>query len=207
MAWTAPRTWVTAEVVTAAQMNAHIRDNFLETAPAKVTTTGQMVYSTGANALAALTLGASGVHLGSTAAGLPAWKTTGGFTGDASYAGWGETSPTDFNAFSVGAGTQVAVSIATGVSALVFYGSRAMSNSTIGGRVIISYRVSGATTVASSAVISIDNESDPATTSSSGGRANHQTALTEGTNTFTLTAQVTAGLGTITSPFIIVHAL
>ncbi len=29
MAWTAPRTWVTAEVVTAALFNAHIRDNLL----------------------------------------------------------------------------------------------------------------------------------------------------------------------------------
>ena len=27
MAWTAPRTWVTNEIVTAAQMNAHVRDN------------------------------------------------------------------------------------------------------------------------------------------------------------------------------------
>lgn len=28
MAWTTPRTWVTSEVVTAATMNVHIRDNF-----------------------------------------------------------------------------------------------------------------------------------------------------------------------------------
>lgn len=27
MAWTTPRTWVTAEVVTAAQLNTHVRDN------------------------------------------------------------------------------------------------------------------------------------------------------------------------------------
>lgn len=27
MAWTAPRTWVTGEIVTAALMNAHVRDN------------------------------------------------------------------------------------------------------------------------------------------------------------------------------------
>ena len=27
MAWTAPRTWVTAEVVTGAVMNTHVRDN------------------------------------------------------------------------------------------------------------------------------------------------------------------------------------
>lgn len=30
MAWTAPRTWVSGEVVTAALMNAHLRDNLLE---------------------------------------------------------------------------------------------------------------------------------------------------------------------------------
>jgi len=29
MAWTAPRTWVTGEVVTAALMNTHVRDNLL----------------------------------------------------------------------------------------------------------------------------------------------------------------------------------
>ena len=30
MAWTEPRTWVTSELVTAAQMNTHVRDNFNE---------------------------------------------------------------------------------------------------------------------------------------------------------------------------------
>lgn len=29
MAWSAPRTWVTSEIVTAALMNAHVRDNLL----------------------------------------------------------------------------------------------------------------------------------------------------------------------------------
>lgn len=33
MAWTAPRTWVTGEVVTASQMNTHIRDNLLAIYP------------------------------------------------------------------------------------------------------------------------------------------------------------------------------
>ncbi len=28
MAWTTPRTWVTGELVTAAMLNAHVRDNF-----------------------------------------------------------------------------------------------------------------------------------------------------------------------------------
>lgn len=30
MAWTAPRTWVTAELVTSAQMNTDVRDNLLD---------------------------------------------------------------------------------------------------------------------------------------------------------------------------------
>lgn len=54
MAWTAPRTWVTGELVTATLLNAHLRDNLLETAPAKVTTAGDLVYATGAGELARL---------------------------------------------------------------------------------------------------------------------------------------------------------
>ena len=57
MSWTAPRTWVASEVVTASLMNTHVRDNLLETAVAKVTTQGDLVYATGANALARLAKG------------------------------------------------------------------------------------------------------------------------------------------------------
>ena len=57
MAWTSPRTWTTAEIVTAAFMNAHVRDNFLETAPSKAAAAGDMFYATGANALAKITNG------------------------------------------------------------------------------------------------------------------------------------------------------
>lgn len=55
MSWTAPRTWVTSEVVSAAIMNAHVRDNLLETAPAKASAAGQTVYSTAGNAIAMVT--------------------------------------------------------------------------------------------------------------------------------------------------------
>lgn len=75
MAWTAPRTWVTGETVTAALLNTHVRDNLLETAPAKVTTAGDTVYATGANAIARLGIGtrryALRVNAGATA---PAWS-------------------------------------------------------------------------------------------------------------------------------------
>lgn len=52
--WTAPRTWVASAILTAAQLNTHVRDNLLETAVAKVTTAGDIAQATGANALARL---------------------------------------------------------------------------------------------------------------------------------------------------------
>ena len=73
MPWTAPRTYVTAEVVTAAILNTDLRDNMLETAPATVTTEGDLLYATGANALARRPVGtiAEFLHGGDT----PAWGT------------------------------------------------------------------------------------------------------------------------------------
>lgn len=53
MAWTAPRTWTTNEVVTKTIMDTHVRDNLLETAPAKVANAGEMIDATGANAIQA----------------------------------------------------------------------------------------------------------------------------------------------------------
>ena len=51
MAWTALRTYVTGEIITATILNTDHRDNLKETAPALVTTDGDMVVATGANAL------------------------------------------------------------------------------------------------------------------------------------------------------------
>lgn len=63
MAWTAPRTWVAAETVTAAMLNAHVRDNLLMTAPSLVSAAGDLVRATGPNALSRLALGAAGLPL------------------------------------------------------------------------------------------------------------------------------------------------
>ena len=72
MAWTTPRTWVTGEVVTAALLNAQIKANMDLSAPAKLTTAGDMLYATGANATARLAKGTNGniMHQASCA---PAW--------------------------------------------------------------------------------------------------------------------------------------
>lgn len=72
MSWTTPKTWTTGELVTAEMMNTHVRDNMLETAPAKVTTAGDLVYASGQNALTRLGIGSSGKVLG-VSGGAPAW--------------------------------------------------------------------------------------------------------------------------------------
>lgn len=71
MAWTTPRTWTTGELVTAALLNTHLRDNFNVTMPALVTAAGDIAQATGANALARLGIGTAfqipAVNAGATA--------------------------------------------------------------------------------------------------------------------------------------------
>lgn len=55
MAWTAPRTWIAGEVVSAALMNTHVRDNLLEVGPSN---TGS-AWSTWSPTLSNLTVTAS----------------------------------------------------------------------------------------------------------------------------------------------------
>ncbi len=75
MSWTAPRTWVTAETVTAAIMNTHVRDNLLETVPAKAVAAGDIFYATAANTIAKLAKGTDDQVLrGGT---VPAWSDQG----------------------------------------------------------------------------------------------------------------------------------
>src|SRR3990167_770547 len=72
MAWTTPRTWTVGEVPTAAIFNAHVRDNFGETPPAKVTTAGDLPYASGANVITRLPIGCAGDVL-ALVSGVPAW--------------------------------------------------------------------------------------------------------------------------------------
>jgi hypothetical protein len=103
MAWTAPRTWVTGETVTAALMNTHVRDNLLQAAAAKVTTAGDVVYATGANALARLGIGTPAQFLVGGAS-APSWSNTIGNSsnqgiievkGTGPYIKWTETDAAD----------------------------------------------------------------------------------------------------------------
>ena len=54
MAWTTPKTWASGYVVLAADLNTHLRDNLNVTAPAIMTTAGDIIYASGANTPARL---------------------------------------------------------------------------------------------------------------------------------------------------------
>lgn len=72
--WTSPRTWTTSELVTAAIMNTHIRDNLNETTPALVTTAGDIVKADGSNSLIRVAKGADNEYL-RTITGTVQWST------------------------------------------------------------------------------------------------------------------------------------
>jgi hypothetical protein len=59
MAWTAPSTVIVGQLLTDTLWNQQVRDNMLETAAAKVTTAGDTVYATAANALARRAIGSA----------------------------------------------------------------------------------------------------------------------------------------------------
>lgn len=70
MAWTSPKTWSVGELVTAAMLNTHLRDNLITLW--KGSAAGDMEYYSGAAAKVRLPIGASGQVL-TAASGAPAW--------------------------------------------------------------------------------------------------------------------------------------
>lgn len=161
-------TW-TASVLTAAQLNTHLRDNLLETAPARATAAGQHFVSTAPNTLAART------PLSQTVA--PGTETT--------------TSTVYTSLVSAGP----SVTVTTGTAALVALSSK-MTHNTNTAEMFASFAVSGATAIAASDTNSISMQ--PATASGNSIRVSavlFVTGLTPGANTFTMQYRVTAGTG------------
>jgi len=72
VAWSTPLTAVSGTVLTAAQWNASVRDNLLETSAAAVTTAGDMTRADGANSMTRFAIGGTGDYL-RVASGVPAW--------------------------------------------------------------------------------------------------------------------------------------
>ena len=118
MAWTTPRTWSTGEVVTAALLNAQIKANMDLTAPAVMTTAGDIIYASGANTPVRLAKDANATrYLSNTGtSNVPAWaqvNITNGVTGTlpVGSGGTGATTLTDGGVL-LGNGTGAVVAMA-----------------------------------------------------------------------------------------------
>jgi hypothetical protein len=118
------------------------------------------------------------------------------------------TSYLDLDALTGGSGTisAVSVSLATGTSAVITVGAL-LANGTLGTSVVLSYRVSGATTLAADDDWGMVLKAAVANDSQQRSYQSHQTALTAGTNVFELQARTTAGTATIDRIFLTVTPL
>jgi len=76
MAWSTPKTWASGYVVLAADLNTHLRDNLNVTAPAVMTTAGDIIYASGANTPARLAKSTTSTqYLANTGtSNIPAWN-------------------------------------------------------------------------------------------------------------------------------------
>ncbi len=156
MAWTAPVTWV-AQALTAALLNQQLRDNLNETAPGKATTAGTFFVATGANAIAERSPTRTIVDTKET-------TTSGTFT-DLATAG-------------------PAVTVTTGTAVLVIVTAR-LFNNTDTGQSVMSYAISGATTVAATNNFSIAFTANAADAFIQVSGVWVHAGLTAGTNIFT----------------------
>lgn len=163
---------------TAAQFNTHIRDNLLETAPAKATTAGRLFVSTGVNAIAERAISES---LVSTA------ETT--------------TSTSNTNLATVGP----AVTITTGTQALIWFGAK-IENTTGSQAALMDFAVSGASTRTAADDTCLRHEAS-ANDDVRACTITFITGLTAGSNTFTAKYWVGGGTGTFSNRRLGVMAL
>lgn len=165
MAWSVPLTAVSNATLTAAQWNASVRDNLLETAPAKATTAGSLFVATGANAIA------ERIPAGATVGTLEATATT-------TYTDLTTVGP--------------AVTVTSGSKCLVIISAQ-VTNSTSTSGSFMSFAGSGATTFsgsdASALVFYAPTTGQPVQAS----RVVLQTTLNSGANTFTAKYKAAAG--------------
>lgn len=178
MAWTAPMTAVASTAFTAAQFNTHVRDNLLETAPAKATTAGRIFVATGANSIAERVIDRDTVGAAQT-------------TSSTSYTDLATVGP--------------AVTATTGTNAIVMISSE-VANDTTASISRASFAVSGASTIAASNNWAISH-SGTATHMQRQASVRLEKGLTAGSNTFTMKYAVSANTGTFGNREIVVIAL
>lgn len=178
MAWSAPMTAVDLEEFTAGDFNLNIRDNLLETMPAKAGFEGDYFVTTGVNSLTARQVQEASYLVG------------GGTTLSLTYTDLSDT---------VGP----VVTVETGSSALVIVGAQQGPTTGVFGRAVyMSFQVSGATSIAASDAWAFGESAYPSLTAKTiGSRAHLVTGLTPGTNTFTAKYRIGAGSGSVVGTF------
>jgi hypothetical protein len=168
MAWTTPMTAVANSAFTAAQFNTHVRDNLLETAPAKATIAGRIMVTTGANAIAERQVTQSDIATGQT-------------TTSSSFTDLATVGPS--------------VTVTTGTKAFVWFGAQ-MSNTAANVVMQIAVNISGATTQAPDTTADLYFDGLAAGNAFRATTCHLFTNLTAGSNTFKLQYRVGAGTGT-----------
>lgn len=158
MAWTAPRTWSTSEVVTADLLNEQLRDNLWETMPAKAVRSGGYFVTTGVNEIEERVCDSARVDRYE--------KTTSG-----SYTDLATVGPS--------------VTIETGPRAMIFIACRMQNEGFADAISAMSFKCSGATTFAASDTWCIMQDGVPINNAWQLGNVSYATTLTPGTNTFT----------------------
>lgn len=159
MAWTAPMTAVDNSTFTAAQYNAHVRDNLLETAPAKATSVNSYFIANGTNTIVERAMGSTVITTQQQLTGTGAWSDL--------------------------ATTGPAVTLTTGTTAIAWWsvwGQHATANQFAS----VSVAVSGATTIAADFPWALQFDGRAANNGVRRGVCHMFTGLTAGSNTFTL---------------------
>ncbi len=174
MAWTAPITWVGGQVPTAALLNAQLRDNLLESMPAKATTEGQIFVGNGVNSIAARIPDAARIATLET-------------TASTSYANLATTGPS--------------VTVSHGVYAIIFW-SCAVQNDTNNADSFMSWTMSGSNSRGAADIYSLAQDGVFATNPWRIGNVDIHSSLTPGTTTFTAQYRVDSGTGSFSDRFI-----
>lgn len=207
MAWTTPMTFSAGAVLTAAQLNTHLRDNMNETAAATASSAGDLVYADAANSMGSRLAhpGQSRMLVSDASNGL-AWRQP---AEDVNFSGGsasGASSATSYTEAWLAGEDLPSVTVTTGTRAIVVVSVYHARNDTAGSTISISSSVSGATTTAATDNAGALFESGNANDNGSLERAK-LFVLTAGSNTFQMEAKVSGGTGTIIRPNILVIPL
>lgn len=171
MAYSTPLTATSNATLTAAQWNASVRDNILETAVAKATAAGQFFVSTAATALAARTPAAAGVSTAET------------------------TTSTSYTALTTPGPT---VTVTTGTQAFVVVSAR-QANSTSTAETYSSFTIGAPTSLAASDNFAYFFQAPAVNGAGRASAALLVTGMTTGTQSFTMQYRVSAGTGTFSA--------